>query len=185
MSDKVVTDRLFNWLLLHKNICILSVSSLLAFSCIGIVAYLTAADFAENELTVGYVNAGTVETFYPPQKLEPGVRFEKKVTIKNQGLCDCYVRVKVVFSDSDMQEACILDYNTDDYVYDAEDGYWYYKEILEVNESSESLFSVIQVKENVEPATIKDFDIQIYEEAYQAEGFSNYKKAWDFFKKNR
>ena len=148
----------------------------------GVIAYLTSADTAVNTYGVGHVDTDIVEEFDPPPELKPGVSFEKNVKVKNTGECPSYVRVQAVFTDGDMEKLCDVDWNTNDYEY--RDGYYYYKNILEVGETTEPLFTTITVDENATADQLKDFDILVYVEAYQTAGSETYKDAWSNFGRN-
>lgn len=151
----------------------------------GVYAYLTSNDTAKNTLVIGGVNTEVVEEFTPPEKLEPGTSFTKDVKVKNLGPSECYVRIKAVFTDSDMEKYCTVDFNTRDYVYNEDDGFYYYTEILRVGDITPSLFTTVSLSEEITEAEIKDFDILVYSEAYQSEGFDNYKDAWEYYHRNK
>ena len=167
----------------NKLLVILSVA-VFAISSIGIAAYLSASDLMENNVTIGGVNVSIEEDFDPPGKLEPGTEFKKEVAVRNEGPSDAYVRIKAVFTDSRMGDNCTVDWNTTDFVYNADDGYYYYKEPLEVHSATPLLFSTVKVSESMDPSKIREFDILVYAEAYQSEGFADYNEAWNHFKRN-
>jgi len=160
------------------------VAMMLIISCTGALAFLTGTDSIENEWKIGYVDVELDENFRAPDELEPGLSFTKDVKAVNNGPNDAYVRIKVIFSDGDMEKASKLDYNTTDFELN-NDGYWYYKKILQSGEKTESLFTTVTISEDVEKEDLKDFDIQVYLEAYQSEGFDNYKAAWEHFHTNK
>ena len=155
----------------------------------GIYTYLSDGDNSKNDFTVGSVNTEIVEEFTPPTKLEPGIRFTKDVKVRNLGPNDCYIRIKAVFTDSDMGDSCEVDWNTDDFVYNEKDGYYYYKEIVKAEEFTESLFTTVTLSTEILPEEIKDFNILIYSEAYQTGGkingkwreFTGYEEAWTYY----
>ena len=151
----------------------------------GVLAHYVDADKANNKFVVGSNIIEIVEEFDPPQELVPGVSFTKDVQVKNTGTVDCYVRVLAEFSDSDMGKHCTVDWNKTDWVYSDEDGYWYYKNAIAPNESTSSLFTKITLSEDIDPAAIKDFDIIVYAESYQAYGFSDYISAWENYQVNK
>lgn len=175
ISSAFANTRTLNWL-----------TVLLVFiTCTGMCAYFIAADWAENELTVGKVETTVTEDFRPPEELKAGESFKKDVKITNSDSCACYVRVKVIFTDQYMEEHCKVDYNKTAFEYCKEDGYWYYKEVLWINESTESLFTTVTIDEGINRANINDFDLQVYAESYQSGTFLDYKTAWKHFKRNR
>ena len=168
-----------------KLLMVIAILLLLISACVGAFAYLTDADRATNTLTVGGVNVGIVEEFDPPKEIVPGVAFTKDVKVQNNGPSNCYVRIKAVFTDSDMEKYCSVDWNTSDFVYNDEDGYYYYKGELEVGELTKSLFTTVTVSDSIPEAEIKDFDILVYTEAYQSNGFDNYEEAWEHYHRNK
>ena len=157
---------------------------ILAFST-GIIAYLSDADKATNEISIGQQEIEIVEKYEPPKDPKPGTSFKKNVAIKNIGLSDCFTRVKVVFSRSDMEEISIIDWNKQTWKYNDKDGYWYYIKPLKYNETSDSLMENVTISEFAEEADIKDYDIIIYSESVQKGDFENYQDAWIEFEKNK
>ena len=57
-------------------------------------AFFSAESRIENELYTKQYGADTIEKFKPKQKLEPGVKIEKEVGVKNTGDYDLVVRIK-------------------------------------------------------------------------------------------
>jgi len=206
---------------------LLSVLILGALGITGIYAYLTDADTAENKVTIGGNNIKIVEEFNPPSELKPGVSFTKNVKVSNEGPVDCFVRIKAVFSDSDMEKYSIVDWNVydedtnpdGDWIYNEEDGYYYYPDIIyapvvsdgeEKEEEGKSisttpLFENVTIKtyydangngvqdegEAIDSTVLKNFDILVYAESYQAyntqtsENFESYEDAWAHFQRNK
>ena len=148
-------------------------------------AYFTDGDTAVNNVSVGGNRIELVEVFEPPAKLEPGVSFTKDVKVRNVGPNDCYVRIKAVFTDSDMGKYCTLDLNEQAYEYSQSDGYYYYKKSLKQGEETESLFTCVSLSDVIPEVEIKDFDILVYTETYQSYGFSDYREAWAHYQRNK
>lgn len=183
----------------NKFAIILSCVLALAVCITGVVAYLADADWANNHLMIGGNRITVEEGFIPPPALEPGVSFTKNVRVKNTGLSDCYVRVMAVFTTSDMEKYCEVDWNTTDWVYNSEDNYWYYPQSISEGNKTPSLFTKVTIKEfydfdgngtededEIIPESImQDFDIIVYAESYQSEGFSEYQAAWANYQKNK
>lgn len=167
------------------RLVVIAVILVLSLCVAGITAYLADSDLSVNEMTIGGSNIQLIEEFVPPAELLPGVSFTKNVQVKNKGPNDCYVRVYAAFSNGDMEKYCTVDWNTDDWAKDAENGYWYYTNALAVNEMTPSLFTTVTLKEDAPEAAIRDFDIIVYAESYQAEGFSSYTAAWNNYKRNK
>lgn len=168
-----------------RGIILIVVLILAICSCGGILAYLTSVDNAYNSVKVGGVNTEIIEDFSPPNKIKPGTSFTKDVKVQNTGPSDCYVRVKAVFTDSSMGDVCTVDWNKTDYVYNEKDGYYYYKHILSDGDKTESLFTTITVSDKISEADIIDFDVLVYAEAYQSDGFTDYAKAWEHYAANK
>ena len=176
---------------------------LISAASLGLQAYLSDNEIATNEITIGAVTTEIVEDFVPPEELIPGVEFTKNVSIKNTGQSACFVRIKAVFTDSDMEKVCSVDWNNNDFIYNNTDGYWYYANPIESGESTPSLFTKVSIVETLDDGSqvkkeqMKDFDIIIYHESYQAmfngsgynvdeNGyFENYEDAWDYYHRNK
>lgn len=150
-----------------------------------ILAYLADKDHIRNEIPIGFDQTEIVEKYEPPEKLEAGVEFPKKVQIKNTGKVPCYVRVKVIFTDETVLEYTTLDYNTTDWAYDSTDGYWYYKDPLPVGALTTPIFTTVSIADDVEDSEIKDFEILVYHESYQQGEYTDYVSAWENYRKNQ
>ena len=177
-SEKLLIKKLF-----YIFVCLLVV--LIIVSIPRIYAYLSDADSATNKVTVGGSNIAIIEDFNPPLKLEPGVSFTKNVSVKNNGPSDCYVRIKAVFANGDMEKYCVVDWNRVDWEYDESDGYYYYPDPLKEGQVTPSLFTTVTINGDAEPLSIKDFDILVYSESYQATGFNTYTDAWQKYHANK
>ena len=144
-----------------------------------IQAYLTDKEEAVNELVIGNNKIIVEETFETP---EAGKRTIKKPMAKNTGNTDCYVRGKVIESDSRMKAYLtyyngeIPGFNQNGWKPD-EDGWMYYQEILKVNETTLPLFTHIELAEEF-PQELFDFSIEVVFESVQSEHFSNAKEAF-------
>ena len=120
-----------------KPFLIASIAVLLIASIgIGIYAFLSDGDTANNRTTIGGVTTDIPEKFTPPDDIKPGDVITKDVKIRNTGKDDCYVRVRSLFSDSDMEKYCTVNYNTTDFTYNKNDGYYYYKKVLKKGETT-------------------------------------------------
>ena len=148
------------------------------------IAYLSDADDAVNDFIIGGNTIELIETFIPPEELTPGVSFTKDVSVYNTGESDCYVRIKAVFTDSDMEKYCSVNYNTNNFIYNADDGFWYYTDVLKSGTTSPSLFTTVSLDSDMSSGEIKDFDILVYTESYQSKGFDDYESAWTHYARN-
>lgn len=128
-------------------------------------AYFVDKVTAKNSFTIGYVETKIEEDYTPPKELKPGITFPKKVTVKNTGPNDCYVRMLVTFSNSQMENVCSIDYNKTDWKKNDHDGYWYYNSLLKSGETTKPLFEKVTVRSDVNPNDLQDFDINVYHES--------------------
>ena len=156
----------------------------------GTTAYQTAFDLRQNKVRVGYNHTEIEEEFPAPSPI-PGNRdeeFVKKVQISNRtsqaegGSVDCYVRVSLGYSNSDIGNAVTLK-NLDEVHWKKEqDGFYYYKEILKEGETTAPLFKGFFIEESKIKKEyleyLKNFEIQVYEESIQASPFKDYQSAW-------
>lgn len=159
----------------------------------GAAAYQTAFDLKKNQLRVGYNHTEIGEEFPSPTPF-PGDRDEdikKKVWVTNrsvdgkEGSTDCYVRVALVYSNSDIGKAVILK-NLDEANWkNGGDGFYYYKTVLKDGQSTTPLFDGMTIKASqVQKEYLDDieqFEVQVYEESVSAEGYDDYKSAWEHY----
>ena len=176
-----------------KIFMILATTVVLGVSGINLMsAYYNDTHEKENIFTVGGVRIDLIEEFEPPKELKADTTFKKDVSVKNVGENDCYVRIKAVFTDSDMGKYSSLDLDSSEdkndnsvhYWYNSEDGYHYLKNELKVGEQSPSLFTEVHVSKDIPAEEIKEFDILIYTESFQSYGFDNYEEAWEYYGRN-
>lgn len=156
----------------------------LSISIAGISAYLINTDTAVNVLTIGNNNIEIFEDFPVPNP-QPGSSHKKVVQITNTGSVECYVRVLATFSNSDMGDYCSIDWNTNDWVYNSSDGYWYYTGAIAAGEATQPLFTKITIFSSISEENMKDFEVIVYAESLQSRGFANYQVAWEEFQKNK
>lgn len=170
------------------------------------IAYLTDIQELENVVGIGHVKITPSEKYEPPGEVTPGTVFVKDVKASNTGPVNCYVRIKILFTDGVMENFCEVDFNTTDYVYNESDGYYYLKEKLEKFDTSPSLMTKVAVKEKYDKdgdgtedtlteEDMKPFDIMVYMEGFQtlyndAENkvtreFADYKEAWEYYDRHR
>ena len=93
------------------------------------------------------------------------------------------VRVKVRFSDGDMEKYCTVDYNTTDWKY--ADGYYYYTKVLPESSTTPNLFTQVTIAKDIPDDVLKDFNIYVEAESIQVGYFQDYTEAWTAFDKNR
>lgn len=145
----------------------------LAASVSGVLAYLTASDKEVNTVTVAHNQIVPVEKFEEPIMGEKTV---KEPQAENVGNISCYVRAKILLSDS--RAASYIDYyykntrgfNTRDWA-EENDGWLYYQSVLDVGELTTPIFDHIQLKEAI-PSDIDDLSIDVIFESVQSTGYS-------------
>lgn len=155
-----------------------------ALSITGIFAYLSDGDYADNQILIGSNEIEVTEEFDPPDELKPNSTFHKDVKITNTGESPCYIRVMVKYTDMDIGQYCTLDINNS-WVAGA-DGYYYYPELLNPGEQTESLFTTVEIG-NIPVESITGFDIIVYGESIQCIGEieRGYQETWDQYQINK
>lgn len=157
----------------------------------GTNAYLTSHDQMVNTIGIGK-NTTTIEEDFPipsPIPEDENSDIPKEVRIVNgQGeaaLVDCYVRVSVGYSNSDIGRAAVLKQLDRTNWLEAEDGFYYYKKILREGESTTQLCTGFLIDHaRVEKKywkLLNEFQIQVYQESVEARPFDNYQKAWEYY----
>ena len=148
-------------------------------------AYFTDRDSAVNLTVIGGNRIEVVEEFTPPEKVVPGSVFTKAVRVKNIGHTSCYVRIRAVFSDSNVGQYCSLDWNTTDFVYCADDGYYYCTKAMDSGELTEYVFTTVAVSPEAPSGDLTEVSILVYAESCQSAGFENYSAAWEYYRRNQ
>lgn len=156
--------------------------SLLAVVLIGgavTLAYLSkSTEAATNNFAPGEV---TTEIEENPKVV--GSTIKKDPAVKNIGPSACIVRMRVTISPSSIADRVNngetdeikIDFDTEDWKYNKEDGFWYYQSILpstEPNSATNPLFTKIEgvTDQNGNPLKdFEDFQITLYQEAVQTE----------------
>lgn len=149
---------------------------LLVASCCGleqIYAWLTSADEQHNYMTVGENDVEIVEEFPDPDP-QPGKELKKQVAFLNTGSVPCYVRARYFFSDSQAEEETEVKFGSEKWKKE-EDGYHYYEQIVMPGETTENYLMAVLIKGKIE----KEFDLTVYTETVQAEGFDTAKEAFE------
>lgn len=200
-----------------------------------IFAYLTdAADTMWNPFTIALDCTTTVIEKYPVPEEDPpntpvpdgtSIDYEKAVQIGNTGYIDCYVRAYVEFSEEDIKNKSKFSqdgtnwYSFDEYinhlaegwVYNAEDGFFYYTPVLYADKWDEVSSKLVYDKKHGEwfypdeerelfsdvcittpliryvktefdsPEDMRTYDIHVADEAVPFYFGNDYKSAWEAY----
>lgn len=165
-----------------KYIVWLSIIIFISMTTVTIYAYFTHKASVTNNMNLGYNKILLEEKYDPPLNMEKGISFVKEPYVTNIGNVDCYIRIKSVVSDSRIAQYLTMDYNNEDYSYNAEDGYWYYKYALKPGEKSKSLFTTVTVAQDADDIVLDGFDIYVYAESVQTEDGKSSEEMWNYFK---
>lgn len=134
----------------------------LSFGLYQTYAALTDSDQKQNEFRVGNLQTSIEEEFDPPTIFEPDKEYLKKVTIKNTGEQDIFIRVLAlpVLTKAQANGSLTLlpatvdgptpilsiDYNLTDWT-NGNDGYFYYKKKLLKGEQTTKLFTKVKMNQ--------------------------------------
>ena len=129
----------------------------------GTYAYFTYLREMKNRFTVGHNEITVTEEYDPQDEIIPGeeTSFFKKVQVENTGSVPCYVRVRLEYSDSDMKQFCtnvlgenrapaeewgdrIEEFSDGRWIFGT-DGWYYYRDVLEVGERTDRLLEKVEV----------------------------------------
>lgn len=131
-------------------------------------AFLVSKNTASNEFTAGCNESHIEERFGSYREFKAGERYEKIVSVKNDGSVPCYVRMFAEIEDPDMADSVTVDFNTGDWTEKQPDGFYYYKTVLHVSDITAPLFTNIKAD-----ADISSFRMICYSETVQTEGSDN------------
>ena len=158
----------------NKGLIILCAVLLLNMLCFaGVYAYSVSRDAAANEFTVGDNEIEIHEVFEQPYWVQEGDRIQKEVTVTNSGRTPCSVRLFVKPDDMEIMNNIRIDFNTESW-YDGGDGYYYYKGILPPGETTEELFSTVEIT----GMTGMLFHLYVVGESRTAEGNQTWNQVW-------
>jgi len=165
-------------------LCLLTITALLVIPLIGrTAAYYSDTEEKVNHAVMGFNEIEIKEDFEEPEDIHPGDVVSKTVKVKNTGNGDCYVRIKAVFSHSLTGDKCSVDWNTTDFTYHSEDGYWYYNRILPAGEITPALMTRIKIGEDIATGIedLPELKMIVYAESVQSKLFADAEEAWAFF----
>lgn len=138
-----------------------------------ISAYMSDKDEQTNSFTIGINEIEIIEDYEPVADPQPGDRIRKEVTVKNIGTVSCYVRIFAQCSNGMISDYLTFDFDTQHWTAKQSDGYYYYKYVLAPNEITTPLFTMALLSTDMPENMLKDFDIIIYAESIQSEGFED------------
>ena len=167
----------------NRWVMVLAMGMILGLPLAGIAAYFVTGHVRVNPVTVGGSHIRIDEEFIP-EPIVPGKRIRKKVSIHNEGPNACYVRARVLFSDSDMGQYSDIDWDLSDWIYDGSEEYYYYQKPIAPGEDTSCLMTGIYIQPDTPEDEIKNVDVIVYAESYQADGFQDYEEAWKDYSKN-
>jgi hypothetical protein len=162
-----------------KGFVIVCVLLLVFIGATVVYAYYTARKQVENDITLGYCDIALNENYTPPLTMAKGIEFQKEPYATNIGNVDCYVRAKSVVSDSRVTDSLTIDYDTANWTYNDEDGYWYYKKAIKPGEQTEHLFSKVVIAEDAPDIILDGFDIYVYAESIQTIDGKTMMQVWN------
>ena len=156
-------------------------------------AFLSDTEPRPNQTGVGH-NRSTIEEEFPaPEPIKPHTdqAFPKIVTVKNDQSVPCYIRVFIGNSDCSLGDhLSYLDLNTSDWTFISSaqsselGGYYYYHAPVLPGTSTVPLFQAIQIDASADLSHYEKndtFQVIIYEESVQSNGYSDYLDAWNQF----
>ena len=167
---------------MSKNVKILAiVLSVAAFGLIsfaGTYAFLTAGGSRTNTVGIGTNTITVTEDFTPPDTINPGTQITKRPRVNNTGNTAVWVRARILFSDSEAQDFCEnLDIDTTNWIYNATDGYYYYKNKLAVGASTTNMFTKVVIKSSANADDLKSFNVIVLAESTSGQA-ATYQAAW-------
>ena len=194
---------------IKKKYIVLVLSAVLIAVTAFTLAYFTSSDEVTNRFMGVYppeekpvADITVTEIFEPPTEKsdEP---FRKSVQIENNGNIDCYIRVRLEFSSSEVRDISWLSndddkdnedayinaseyrYSTlpDDWEYREEDGFYYYTEAVAPSDRTASLIKWVKtVFPDDDSVDTDEYDIYVYSEAVPADDEDGermtYEEAW-------
>lgn len=154
---------------------ILSFLFLMLINTKGIYGWFTAKSECTNRFSIG-MNEVEIEETFPDSTLEPQKPLKKEVRFKNTGLVPMYVRACYLFDSKEAQEGTEISFGSSKWKKES-DGYYYYQEIVEPEETTELFLTQVLWKKQEAP---EDFDLMIYTESVQAAGYKSAKEAFAY-----
>ena len=145
------------------SIVLITIAICLSFNMKNITGFFCDKESIPNKIAIGDVETEIIEEI-DTKIIVAGEQFKKVVKIKNIGQSPCFVRTKVLISPENYKNELDLDINTNDWEY--KDGYYYYKNVLQINDETTPLFTELTIPSSLEKGDI--FDVNIYSESIQS-----------------
>lgn len=164
----------------NKLINIVAMTAMLVTGVGGASAYFTATDEKINAIEIAHNQIIPIEEFEEPII---GKKTVKKPQAKNVGNAECYVRAKILLSDSRAGHSIeyyykeLLGFNDADWLKNA-DGWLYYQLVLDAGEFTTPVFDSIRLLDTV-PGEVNELNIDVIFESVQSNGFSNALEAFE------
>lgn len=177
---------------LHRSACAVVAAGVICIG--GTAAYFSGFDQVQNRVAVGRNTTEIKEDF--PEPPDPGdddtPEYKKTVWIGNTTSAekgfnvDCYIRAALSYSNYDIGKAVtLIGLDTVNWVYNSDDGYYYYRKLLKEGENTTPLFTGFQIDrsrmDKLYWDTINDFQIHVYEESVESGDFADYQSAWKYY----
>ena len=194
---------------IKKKYIVLVLSAVLIAVTAFTLAYFTSSDEVTNRFMGVYppeekpVDDITVTEIFEPPTEKSDEPFQKSVQIENNGNIDCYIRVRLEFSSSEVRDISWLSndddkdnedayinaseyrYSTlpDGWEYREEDGFYYYTEAVAPSDRTASLIKWVKtVFPDDDSVDTDEYDIYVYSEAVPADDEDGermtYEEAW-------
>lgn len=140
-------------------------------------AYFTDTKTKSNHFNVGNNVCEIIEEFTKPQNYTANKTYSKKVRVKNVGTVPCYMRVFVEPSTTDVE----ITLNIDSSKWTKKDDYYYYNDIVNVNEETTNLLTSVTIGDTTSDK-LKDFEVIVYSESVQADRYTSCYNAFNDMK---
>ena len=151
---------------------------------------LSDSESAVNPVTPGSNESVIVEEFpdSPPKDPKDNPVYDKTVQISAPQIggynVDCYIRARILYSNSDIGNAAVLE-GTDAGWVKGSDEYYYYTGLISEGQMTAPLFTKVRLDSSKIPADvsryIQDFRVSVYEDSVQTGDSKDYKEAWIMF----
>ena len=153
-------------------------------------SFLSDSESAVNPVTPGSNESVIVEEFpdSPPKDPKDNPVYDKTVQISAPQIggynVDCYIRARILYSNSDIGNAAVLEGTGAGWV-KGSDEYYYYTGLVSEGQTTAPLFTKVRldsskISEDISKY-VTDLRISIYEESVQAGDSKDYREAWSRF----